>query len=169
MCPRAHERSAMMVKVHYNIDDFLLGSLGYAKFKKYHEFIFRPDTEDIEHRVISGQGEVVRQTIYKMDDQLDPEDEEELLPHDAMVQEFVGRRAEHGLAADGPATARHSRPTPGRSAAEFRIKTVQIDGVDDIRPGPPVYFDQWSYVCVCVLQGRRVLGFQDPVLYNPFL
>lgn len=42
------------------------------------ELIFKPDLEDIEFRVMSGQGEMDRQTIHKVGDHLEADDEREL-------------------------------------------------------------------------------------------
>lgn len=61
----------------------------FKEIKKYHEFIFKPNTDDIESREMSGQGEMDCQIIQRLDDPLDADDEEELVPQDAMSEELL--------------------------------------------------------------------------------
>lgn len=61
----------------------------FKEVRKYHEFIFRSDTEDIELREMTGQGRVSRQTISPLAAPLAIDEEEEILEEAVPLDEMV--------------------------------------------------------------------------------
>lgn len=64
----------------------------FTAIKKYHQFIFCPEEEDIQFREMTGKGEPTRQTIHAVPDQpgiSDPEEQEGLSRLTVEVREMV--------------------------------------------------------------------------------